>query len=58
MDNPNEYSDDDYAHYSVELNSAVVSLWEAGASLGDIEAELESALENATGARVQVGLIV
>lgn len=47
MQNPNEYTDEAYAAATVKLNSALSALWEAGATISNVEGELESALENA-----------
>jgi len=47
MDNPNEYDDDGYANYSGQLCTAIVALWEAGASFDNIQAEIENGFDNA-----------
>jgi hypothetical protein len=58
MENPNEYDDDEYARRSTEIHSVIDSLWEAGATLSNIESEIESALENATGSSFDVTITV
>lgn len=58
MDNPNEYDDDGYTRWSVEADSAIVALWEAGASLDNIEEILANAVENATGQRAGVSITI
>ena len=54
MDNPNEYDDAEYARRSTEVHSVIDALWDAGASISNIESEIESALENATGSTFDV----
>jgi hypothetical protein len=54
MDNPNEYYYEAYAVASTDLHTAVEALWEAGATIDNIQDDLESAVENATGTRVPV----
>lgn len=49
MGNPNDYDDDKYLEASNELDSAVASLWAAGAELEDIEEIFKNALENHCG---------
>lgn len=57
MDNPNEYSDENYTRGAIELEGAIGRLWEAGAELTDIEETISNALENATGETVGVTLV-
>lgn len=47
MDNPNEYNDEMYSKESVDLDSAVQGMWEAGASLDEIAETVRNAFENA-----------
>lgn len=47
MTNPNPYDDEGYAKLSSMANNAICGLWEAGASLRDIEEVVSSALDNA-----------
>jgi len=47
VENPNEYDDHSFAHYSSAVDSAIGGLWEAGASLDNIEEIVRNALENA-----------
>ena len=46
MKNPNEYDDEAFSYASVKLMDAVGAMWEAGAELDNIEADIQSALEN------------
>lgn len=47
VDNPNEYDDDAFTRASVEANSAIEALFEAGASGENIADVIENALKNA-----------
>lgn len=47
MDNPHEYDDEQFVNASNDLDEAVGSLWEAGASEDDIKGAFENALQNA-----------
>jgi hypothetical protein len=51
MDNPNEYDDNAFMEASNELQGNLTEmlnqLWEAGAQLSDIEAEIAIAIDNA-----------
>lgn len=49
MQNKNEYKDELFAQGSNELQTAIDTLWEAGASMDNIEGEIANALENAMG---------
>lgn len=57
LTNPNEYDDESFTRYSLELDAALGGLWGAGASATDIEQEIGNALENATGSPVSVALV-
>lgn len=57
MDNPNEYNDEMYSKESVDLDSAIQGIWEAGASLDEIEEIIKNGLDNA-GLKVEVTLFV
>jgi hypothetical protein len=46
-DNPNRYDDEEFTRWSVQADTAIVALWEAGASLENIEEIVKNALENA-----------
>lgn len=46
MENPNPYNDDKYAESSSRLHSAIGSMWEAGASIENIEDTISNALED------------
>jgi len=47
MDNPNEYNDEMYSRESLDLDSAVQGMWEAGASLEEIADTVRNAFDNA-----------
>lgn len=46
MSNPNEYDDDGYTRGVVALNRAIGVMWDAGATLDNIEEEISNAFEN------------
>ncbi len=48
MENVNPYNDDAYTASSGKARNALVGLWEAGASLTDIETVIEDALDDAS----------
>lgn len=56
MDNPNAYDDGDYARWASETDTAIGGLWDAGASIDNIEETVANAVENATGSRVTVSI--
>lgn len=56
MENPNEYDDDAYLRAMDELVSAVVAMWEAGASLDNIAEEVRNGLDN-EGIKAQVMIV-
>ena len=45
-ENPNEYDDEQFLRYSTELFDAVMALWDAGATVENIEAEFKNAIDN------------
>jgi hypothetical protein len=57
IENENEYDDGAYTRATNDLANAVANLWNAGASLDNLESELEMALENATGRGVLISVI-
>ncbi len=46
MENPNEYNEERFRQFDMEASDAVYGLWEAGASLEDIESVVQNGLEN------------
>lgn len=44
--NLNSYDDEGYIRYSNDLIDAILGMWDAGASLGDIENTIDDALSN------------
>jgi molybdopterin synthase catalytic subunit len=47
IDNPNEYSDEDYSNGSASVFSGIDRLWQAGATVEQIETTLQDAVQNA-----------
>lgn len=47
MQNPNEYNDEKWSQRSGEVDMAIQSFWEAGASIDDIGETVTNALDNA-----------
>lgn len=54
MENQNEYDDEQFTRWSVEVNAAIGGMWEAGASLSDIEEVVRNAFENVGAEGVEV----
>ena len=46
MLNPNVYDDEAYSKESMDLDSSLVGMWDAGASIENIEETIVTAFEN------------
>jgi hypothetical protein len=47
MENPNEYNDEEFSRWASALDTAVGGMWEAGATIEDINQAFRTGLENA-----------
>jgi molybdopterin synthase catalytic subunit len=47
IDNPNEYSEEDYSNGAASVFSGVDRLWQAGATVEQMETTLQDAVQNA-----------
>lgn len=57
-ENPNAYDDQQYLKASSDIPELVEALWEAGASLEDIERELQSAVQGIPGDWERIALTI
>lgn len=57
MHNPNEYDDDAWGQASMQLITAVEAAWDAGASIENIQDDVATGFENATGVQPVVSVI-
>jgi hypothetical protein len=57
MENPNEYNDEEWGRWSVEVDTSIQAFWEAGATVEEIAEAVKNALEN-IGMNVEVDIMV